>query len=548
MSLMDLLKQLNNDQLRDLWLALGLEPDDLPERKSDRAYVIATSSNRQIDLLFAHLHKHFPNLRPFFPLIIVQSCRRAWANNPMGDVYPLKELCMGLGDVPCDKLLLADLGFSTWTNEDRYLREQAEALQKYMEENGRFDDLLNAIAKQSPRLDLTAFRAGSVTTESRATITPAARQEIVYHNFDVHVRGKNANGRYPIEVGDNPLGRYVSVEQTINPAATYLATLISNITSSSTHTANEEDVRELGKYLRELILPDRVNSILHSNMDEVARNGERLRIRLQIKPPELQKLPWEYCYDDDFGYYALRLDTPVVRYTNRPFRSQALPVPTPLKVLVVVSEPSDQAPLNVEKEVRLIDKILGVLGDNVQVEVLRNAEIGRVQHALRRNPHIFHFIGHGSQQGDKPGSLLFTKSNGRSHAVTGEQLMVLMRGRGIKTVILNACQTASSGTQNAFGSVATALIHGDIPAVIAMKFSVRDDVAIGFTRDLYSSLAAGRPLDAAITEMRIGAHMLGESHWGIPTLYMQSPDGKLWQYDEQLEQKFRRAIDGEWVN
>ncbi len=548
MSLTKLLKELDGDQLLDVWVALGFEFDDMPDSKTRRINIIQakTTRHKRLDSLFRILFDMnlLPNARPFFPLIIVQYCRTAWLKNPTGDEYPLKNICAAIGSVPCKQLLLTDLGYHTWSSENLVLTEQAQALQAFMERNGRFPDLLNAIQQQSTKLDLTPFYADLPEQKHRTVAaSPPASQERVYHNFDVRIRGKNINGRYPIEVKNNLFGKSSDTEQTINPNATYFVELINSITPSSKQKADEEKIRELGRYLHELLFPDRVKWMLFDSITHVAEKGDGLRIRLQIEPPELQKLPWEYCYSDDFGYYALRLDTPIVRYEKRPFTSQSLPVPSPLKVLVVVSEPHDKDDLNVEKEVQIISNILGLMGGNVQLEILKNAEISRMRRALNKNPHIFHFIGHGEQRGNNAGTLTFEDKFGGSHEITGEQLMVQLRGLGIKTIILNACKTAGSGTQNAFGSVATALIRAEIPAVIAMKFNIRDDVALGFTRDLYSGLVAGQPLDTAVTNMRIGAHTLGESHWGIPTLYMHSPNGKIWQYDPHIEQEFHNAVN-----
>ncbi len=543
MLLKELLNQCDNDQLRDIWHALGFEADDLPAYKTERVHKITIKAMnlKRLDMLFSTLFemKLLPNARPFFPLLIVQSCQNARLNNPEENRYPLKNICTTIGDVQCEKLLLDESGYYSWSNEEIVLKAQARTLQTFMEENGRFPDLLNAVQQQSPRLDLTPFLAAPQKSEPSLI---RSQRERVYHNFDLRIRGKNANGRYPIEVGDNPLGLSGHDEQNINPAAAYLTTLIERIKIHRTRKVKEEDVRELGKYLHKLLFPEHVKEVLFANRADMAEKGDGLRLRLQIEPPELQKLPWEYCYDDAFGYYALHLDTPMVRYEERPFKSHPLPVPSPLKLLVVVSEPHDLARLNVEKEVDIIRTLLKAMGKDVQWEILRNAEIGRVRRALDKRPHIFHFIGHGGQSGDQPGTLSFENASGNSHQVTGEQLMVMMAGRGIKTVILNACQTAASGTQDAFGSVATALVRAEIPAVIAMKFNIRDDVALGFTRDLYGGLISGRPLDTAVTDMRIGAFVLGESHWGIPTLYMRSPDGKIWQHNPQIEQKFRDAV------
>ena len=127
-----------------------------------------------------------------------------------------------------------------------------------------------------------------------------------------------------------------------------------------------------------------------------------------------------------------------------------------------------------------------------------------------------------------------------SDPIDADQLMILLRRRNIKLVILNACKTAAQSSHQALAGVAPALVKAEIPAVIAMQFNVPDNTALGFTLDLYRSLMGGLPLDEAVTEMRIGAYISGEDkyYWGIPTLFMRSPDGMLWQRTPELLDKF----------
>ncbi len=80
--------------------------------------------------------------------------------------------------------------------------------------------------------------------------------------------------------------------------------------------------------------------------------ASRLRIRLRLKDvPELAYLPWEYVYDPLVGsFLSLSSDTPIVRYMEMPLRIQALGVKPPLRILVMISSPSDEAKLDVEAE------------------------------------------------------------------------------------------------------------------------------------------------------------------------------------------------------
>lgn len=102
----------------------------------------------------------------------------------------------------------------------------------------------------------------------------------------------------------------------------------------------------------------------------------------------------------------------------------------------------------------------------------------------------------------------------------------------VRLVILNACETAKTSTYDAFLGVAPALINVGIPAAIAMQFPMPDASAIIFSEEFYRSLAKDYHVDAALTETRIAmAERIGIDRidWGIPILFMRSPDGMLFR-------------------
>ena len=52
---------------------------------------------------------------------------------------------------------------------------------------------------------------------------------------------------------------------------------------------------------------------------------------------------------------------------------------------------------------------------------------------------------------------------------------------------------------NPFSGVASSLVHYGVPAVIGMQFEITDDAAITFADRLYTAVAQGFPIDAALT-------------------------------------------------
>jgi hypothetical protein len=81
--------------------------------------------------------------------------------------------------------------------------------------------------------------------------------------------------------------------------------------------------------------------------------------------------------------------------------------------------------------------------------------------------------------------------------------------------------------------VASALVGAGIPAVIAMQYKVPDSMALRYSEALYEYLVRTKPLDEAVTEMRIqaanGPGPDDQVWWGIATLFMRAENGVLWQ-------------------
>ena len=459
-----------------------------------------------------------------------------------------------------DLLFELDLDFGNIRGST--ISAKSRELVTYKERRGEVEELLSAIVSMRPNLQeqLESYdgwrpgmdigknkgkkASGGAQPSNSDTSEDAveAQQGMSYENFDMRILTADSDGSYRIQVTRNPenMEMYDDVKQKF-PLDDY--DFVDLVDYLSDLIAQGNDAKQLGQMMRDLLFPGRIGEIFFANMGSMRRQGKGLRIRLRIDAPELSKLPWEYCYGgDEFGFFALDPRTPLVRYIARPFETSTLTVPNPMKVLLAIAAPSDQAPLSVDEEERRVRSWLSVMGERVQLRVVRNATPQRLQAALTDSPHIFHFIGHGEFVDDM-GKLVLENDSGRSEYRDSEQLKVLLRGRAVKVVILNACKSATGNAQAAFAGVAPALVQADVPAVIAMQFNVPDKTALGFTQDLYRYLMAGYPLDQAVTEMRAGAfnNANDKYFWGIPALYMRSPDGRLWEPDAELLAKFEEA-------
>lgn len=291
-----------------------------------------------------------------------------------------------------------------------------------------------------------------------------------------------------------------------------------------------------GRQLFQALLNDSVRRLFDKASGSLkAEPGRNLRIRLHIDPNDarlrpLQGVPWELLYcADTHGFLNLDRHTPVVRSLDALQSTLAVPLTSPLQVLLVMANPSGTSPLNLQEERAVVERALRRIG-SVELSVLERATCKKLLHRLReRNFQIVHFMGHGSfDEASAEGALLLETPEGLIDQIPGEVLATLLKqGTGPALVVLNACKTAKSSEQGEatpFAGVAAALVGKGIPAVLAMRTSVRDSAAITLTEELYERLVAGDPVEAALSEARLALYSTspGSSDWAIPVLFVRS--------------------------
>jgi hypothetical protein len=296
-----------------------------------------------------------------------------------------------------------------------------------------------------------------------------------------------------------------------------------------------EVIKNVGARLYNALFEEEVRVCLSRSLDAALVEGDGLRIRLRLtEVPELADLPWEYLYSATVNrFVTLSEETPIVRYLDVSERIQPLHVDPPLRVLVMISGPSDYPSLDVEREWTLLNKALGELVQRnlVQLERLEHASLADLTRQLRRNKyHIFHFIGHGGfDSRTQDGVLVLEDDRGRGQWVSGQDVAMVLHGhRSLRLAVLNACEGARTSRTDPFAGVAQSLIQQSVPAVIAMQFEITDEAALVFAQEFYGALADGYPVDAAVAAARKMIYInVNHLEWGTPVLYMRSPDGRL---------------------
>ncbi|MGE5251568.1 MAG: CHAT domain-containing protein, partial [Bacteroidota bacterium] len=279
-----------------------------------------------------------------------------------------------------------------------------------------------------------------------------------YANFDLVI--EQAGDKYRARVVNSPAGQ----------AAVEFDTLFSRLEVENfvlrmgrpqrgmrrIDSSEMETIRNFGARLFQTVFSHEVYACYLRSLDDVLGQNKGLRIRLRIDVPQFHDLPWEYLYNRQVDQFlALSKDTPVVRYIELPYGTQALPVKTPMKILVMISSPEGYPPLDIEEEWKRLKRALQPLIERGQVMLKRldRPTLSALQQELRRNEvHVFHFIGHGKyfeQQQD--GMLLLEDEAGRGRPTSGQHLGAILHDHHtLRLVVLNACEGARTSAEDPY--------------------------------------------------------------------------------------------------
>ena len=329
----------------------------------------------------------------------------------------------------------------------------------------------------------------------------------------------------------------------------------------------------LGKTLADLLLPDEARKLFALSLEKLKPNqGLRLRLRLS---PGIGNIPWEYAYiqrsageADSTGFLALDPRISIVRHEALPLSGDLDVTPRRRRLLIALASPREGGydHLDLGRERANIEEALQAI-DGITCEFLENATPQSLADSLQAGADIFQFSGHGDFQVDGLGVALGTVEGkgvivlesgdeGMARRMTAEQLAVNLSGHGVQLAILGACETGRRDGLNVWSGVAAALMEAGIPAVVAMQFKIWDKSAIAFGRQFYRALAAGLPLDQAVSAGRLAVFNLVDPlredpqlrdfwrGWGVPVLYLRAD--QTFVLPAIAEPEKRRIAEGEF--
>jgi hypothetical protein len=282
----------------------------------------------------------------------------------------------------------------------------------------------------------------------------------------------------------------------------------------------------------------------------------RLRLRLEIREPDLIALPWEIMQREP-GQSVMSLGQDVLfsRTTSEVETLPDLRTDQGLNVLLVLGE---DYKLQLEQEKQLLQETLSNgnstannfvgFAPSMVHTLIQPTPQELIQQLETRAHNVFFFAGHGLPGPD--GGLLFLRPN---MTLNGMELAQVLTHNGVKLAVFNACWGAQPATVNnqaiPYSSLAEVLIRQGVPAVLAMRDKIADHESHSFIRSFAQALRARKPIDEAVAEARkqlLTLYGFNQPAWTLPVLYMHpSYNGELIRsFDEGITELPETSIPG----
>ncbi len=324
-----------------------------------------------------------------------------------------------------------------------------------------------------------------------------------------------------------------------------------------------------------------VGTVLRGVIQRTLKRRGTVALTLSFGPgcDEFIRYPWELLHNGDYfllvsGIFTLsrallRPDLPV---------GCELPVHLPMRVLYIGAAPTDCAPLEIERSYQALEQAFAPLTEAGQVFLDRLEPPTFDQLVRYFNSYggastfddndtsipcyVVHFDGHGAYGRLCPADgcetvnspearkcvkcdtgltrispqtyLCFCDEDGKKRFITARSLRELLLSSDIRLAVFSACETASVSSNSVRArrrraavdaTLATALVTAQVPAVVAMPFSLQDDLSPTFVFHFYEALADGRMLDEALARARQALSPMQQKSWFVPVLYRHVAEG-----------------------
>lgn len=324
-----------------------------------------------------------------------------------------------------------------------------------------------------------------------------------------------------------------------------------------------------------------VRSVLRGVIQRTLKRRGTVALTFSFGPgcDEFVRYPWELLHNGDYFLLVSGIFT-LSRALLRPDLPGGceLPVHPPMRVLYIGASPIDCAPLETERSYEALEQALAPLIDagHVFLDRLEPPTFDQLVRYFNSYGgagvfddtdttipcYVVHFDGHGAYGRLCPNEdcetvneadarkcvkcataltrvtpqtyLCFCDDQGRNRFIDTQSLRELFLSSDLRLAVFSACETAaliedtsrSHRRRSAVdATLATALVTAQVPAVVAMPFSLQDDLSPTFIFHFYEALADGRTLEEALSRARQALLPMQQKSWFVPVLYRHVSEG-----------------------
>ncbi|MBD2770884.1 CHAT domain-containing protein [Iningainema sp. BLCCT55] len=297
-------------------------------------------------------------------------------------------------------------------------------------------------------------------------------------------------------------------------------------------------MQHLGIRLWHWVFDGAILPCLERSLNIATGQNKRLRLRLEIRDPNLIGLPWEIMQREP-GQSAMSLSQNMLfsRTTSEVEPLPYLQAEGALNILLVLGN-NDQ--LQLSEEATILEQTLasGMVGSNsvglapaMVKTLLQPTPMELISELETTAYNVFFYAGHGLPGPD--GGLLFVQPD---KTLTGMELAQVLTSRGVKLAVFKWCWSAQPAVDvnhqvMPHSSLAEVLIRQGVPAVLTMRDAIADHESQSFIQYFAAALRARKLIDEAVCDARqqlLALYSFNQPAWTLPVLYMHPDfDGKL---------------------
>lgn len=303
--------------------------------------------------------------------------------------------------------------------------------------------------------------------------------------------------------------------------------------------------RVLGSQMWELLLPGEVGRRLITEYDAVVAKHGTLQVLISFEneaaTEKLAGLPWEFLHypgtPDRRGFFlGTHARLVLGRYLQRSTRPE-LHDASRLRVVFWVTLPvSDDFKAERDECERTRTALGAKFGEVLDApDPICGWKPWEVAEHLNSKADIVHVVGvaRPNRRGGSAVEMLVTR-DGQDTWIDSDELVEALTGNPQnrpELVVLHLCGwMGSDDASENFERLAPMLVRADVPAVLAMQYPMTPGDADGFITEFYDRLIELGDIGTAVQKVRSKMKKDGESRrFGVPVLYMQSKDGRLFR-------------------